>query len=104
MNAVDLFAVAGGWSHGWRMGAAVPRCRRPGVREAARHRVRVTRQQGRRPVRMAGGSSGAGVPRRWQVTTSQQRDPEEWIGLVLVAGCVIGALMWWGFALAKEMR
>lgn len=25
MNSVDLFAGAGGWSHGWRMGANLGR-------------------------------------------------------------------------------
>lgn len=38
------------------------------------------------------------------MSTNHQRDPEDWVGLVLVAGCVIGALMWWGFVLAKDLR
>lgn len=38
------------------------------------------------------------------MSANHQRDPDEWINLVVVTGVVIGLLMWWDFALAKEMR
>lgn len=33
-----------------------------------------------------------------------ERDPDEWIPVILWTGIMLGALMWWGFMLWKEVK
>lgn len=32
------------------------------------------------------------------------RDPDDWIPVIVWAGIVLAALMWWGFMLWKEVK